>query len=106
MGRHAVRTREVSLDAVVRIKALFGTTKNGWRKLGLEAAGMKFEAVFYRAMNNLPVAPQDAEQIEEAWANWRERYLHADVPVSSMFELTPEIAEKGFTLRRRSKHER
>ena len=90
MGRTAVRTREVLRDRVEQILTLFGTIKNAHRRLGLE--GLVAYHNFNRALHFYTISPEDKDAIDQAWERWRKLFLVRNVPQSTDFTLTPELA--------------
>lgn len=91
MSRTPIRTVSVSLDALERMLALFGTVKNAHRQLGLE--GVLEYGHFYRAMNHYTIEPAHKKLVEDAWARWRQVFLRPEVPVSSMLSLGDDEAD-------------
>jgi hypothetical protein len=73
MARPTVRTEFMVRDDVTLISQLFGTIANGHRLLGLKESVPEPE--YRRAMKNDPIRPEHKQAIEDAWDEWKSRYL-------------------------------
>lgn len=89
MARSAIRTQRLNLDAVNRMRSLFGTIKNTHRQLGLE--GLVEYQTLYLAFHGLPITPDQKDKIEDSWSRWQLIYLRPEVPVSSDLALSSEL---------------
>lgn len=85
MARPTTRTERLHLDDIARIRELFGTYRNAYELLNLE--GRLHLDIFTRAMKFLPVDPEDANVINQAWYRWCREYLGRSIETIHTFKL-------------------
>lgn len=84
MGRPTVRTEYLLRDDAARIRELFGSISNAYRLLSLD--GKIPESEFRRAVSFESIREEHKELIENAWFDWRVKYLRETEVLSFILE--------------------
>lgn len=77
MSRPTVRTRQLLLDDTMAMKALFGTARNAYERLGFTDAVLPFKT-FQKALGWEPMSEVVVDTIADRWRLWRQTFINSE----------------------------